>query len=92
MLHNLSAVPIFVGIPVAGMVSAFDASREGEYRWAAYSAGSSIAMAGSFALFGAAFGGKENLAGAGGIFQRMSIVFGFGWVSALCLRTLRRLR
>jgi hypothetical protein len=49
-------------------------------------------MAGSFMLFGAAFGGKKNLAGTGGIYQRMSIAIGFGWLSALSLRTLRSLR
>jgi len=90
-LHNLSALPIFLGIPVAGLASTLAAVRECDYRWAALSAGSSIAMAGSFGLFGAAFGGNKNLAGTGGIFQYLSTAFGFGWLSALSLRTLRSL-
>jgi hypothetical protein len=49
-------------------------------------------MVGSFVLFGAAFGGKPNLTGSGGIFQRLSIVAGFGWVTALSCRTLRALQ
>jgi hypothetical protein len=91
-LHNLSAVPIFIGIPAAAMASALAASRNDDYRWASYSAGSSIAMAGTTALFGAAFGGAPNLAATGGVFQRISIVIGFGWLSALSLRALRSLR
>jgi hypothetical protein len=45
-------------------------------------------MTGAFALFGAAFGGTPPLAGRGGIFQRISIMAGFGWLSALSLRAL----
>ena len=45
-------------------------------------------MAGSFVLFGAAFGGVPRLLGKGGIFQRLSIAAGFGWLSALSLRCL----
>jgi hypothetical protein len=46
MLHNLSALPIFLGILVASLASAVAASRDRDYRWALYSAGSSIGMAG----------------------------------------------
>ena len=91
-LHNLSAIPIFAGIPVAALAAAAAAARAGDYRWACYSASSSLAMVGSFMLFGAAFGGKRNLAGRGGIFQRLSIAAGFGWVTALSCRTLRALQ
>jgi hypothetical protein len=42
-------------------------------------------------LFGAAFGGAPRLAGPGGVFQRISVTAGFGWLSALSLRTLTRL-
>jgi len=89
MLHNLSAVPIFVGIPVAGLASALTAARDHDYGWAWYSVGSSVAMVVSFVLFGAAFGGRENLGGRGGIFQRISIASDFGWLSVLSLRALR---
>jgi len=46
-------------------------------------------MAGSCALFGAAFGGTPTLVRRGGLFQRVSIVAGFGWLSALSLRAFR---
>ncbi|HTW11041.1 MAG TPA: DUF998 domain-containing protein [Acidimicrobiales bacterium] len=86
LLHNLCAVPIFVGIPIAGLASAATAVRSGDYRWACYSAGSSLMMVASFFIFGRAFGGASGLAGKGGIFQRISIASGFGWLTVLSLR------
>jgi hypothetical protein len=87
-MHNLSAIPIFVGIPLAGILSASSALRRKEYRWAAYSVGSSFVMVASFLLFGAAFGGVPRLVAKGGIFQRISVTAGFGWLTALSLRAL----
>ena len=87
-LHNLFAFPVFAGIPVAAMASAATALRIRDYRWACCSAGSSVAMVGSFVLFGRAFGGASRLPGKGGIFQRLSIAAGFGWLTALSLRAL----
>ncbi len=87
-LHTLCAVPIFVGIPIAGLASAIVAVRNRDYRWACYSAGSSLVMAGSFVLFGKAFDEGSGLSGKGGIFQRLSVLSGLGWIAALCVRAL----
>lgn len=91
-LHNLFAIPIFAGIPVAAAASALSAMRQRDYRWAWYSVGSILGMASSFVLFGAAFGDGSPLAGKGGMFQRLSIASGFGWLSALSLRAVRGTR
>ncbi len=88
-LHNVCALPIFLGIPVAGLVGAASFARNPEYLLAGYSAGSSFGMIGSFVLFGSAF---HRSAHNGGVFQRLSIAAGFGWLSALSLRTLTSLR
>ena len=88
-LHNVCALPIFLGIPVAGLVGAASFVRHREYLWAGYSAGSSIGMVGSFMLFGSAF---RHSAHNAGVFQRLSIAAGFGWLSALSLRALTSLR
>ena len=85
--HNLFAIPIFVGIPLAGVLSAVSSGRRRDYWWATYSAGSSILMVATFVMFGAAFGAKPNLGGKGGMFQRLSVVTDFGWMSALSLRS-----
>ena len=87
-LHNLFAIPIFAGIPVAAMASAATAMGRRDYRWAGCSAASSFGMVGSFVLFGRALGDDSRLAGKGGIFQRLSIGAGFGWLTALSLRAL----
>ena len=87
-LHNLCAIPIFAGIPIAALICAtFDARAE-EYRWASYSAGAAIAMTSATVLFGQAFGGAPRLVRHGGLMQRVSITTGFGWLSAMCLRGL----
>jgi hypothetical protein len=67
-------------------VSAASAASRCEFRWAAYCAGSAIGMTGTRMLFGAAFGGAPRLLRRGGLFQRASIITGFGWISALSLR------
>ncbi len=88
MLHNLCAIPVFVGIPVAAVICATSAAWRGQYRWAAYSAGAAIAMTSASALFGAGFGGAPPLARWGGALQSISVTTGFGWLSALSLRAL----
>jgi hypothetical protein len=89
-LHNICAIPIFAGIPVACLISAATAVRKREYLWAFYSTGSSLVMVSSFLLFGRAFGDTSRTADKGGIFQRVSIASGFGWLTALSLRALSR--
>jgi hypothetical protein len=80
------------GIPVAGLASAVVAARRTDDRWACYSAGSSLVMVGSFLLFGASFGRESGLAGNAGVYQRISVASGFGWLTALSLRALSSLR
>ena len=87
-MHNLCGIPVFAGIPIAGLASAATAVRSRDYRWACYSAGSSTVMAGSLLLFGAAIRGQSRLRGKSGIFQRISIAIGLGWLSSLSLRGL----
>lgn len=87
-LHNFFAIPIFAGIPVAAVASAATALRNKGSRWACYSMASSLAMVGNFVLFGSAFHDGSRLGGKGGIFQRLSIGAGFGWLTALSLRAL----
>jgi hypothetical protein len=44
-----------------------------------------------FVFRGRAFGGMPRFAGMGGIFQRISIASGFGWLTAVSLRALSSL-
>ena len=90
LIHDLFGIPVFAGIPIAGLASATAAARSRDYRWACYSAASSAAMVGSFALMGAAIRGRPRYRGKSGVFQRISIASGFGWLTALSLRGLSR--
>jgi hypothetical protein len=87
-MHDLCGIPVFAGIPIAGLASAATAVRSRDYRWACYSAGSSTVMAGSLLLFGAAIRGQSRLRVKSGILQRISIATGLGWLSSLSLRGL----
>ena len=89
-MHDLCGIPVFVGIPIAGLASAATAVRSRDYRWACYSAGSSTVMVGSLVLFVAAIRGQPRLRGKSGILQRISIATGLGWLSSLSLRGLSR--
>jgi hypothetical protein len=42
------------------------------------------------ALAGAGFGQSPRLVSLGGLFQRVSIISGFGWLTVLSARVLRR--
>ncbi|MFZ0169205.1 MAG: DUF998 domain-containing protein [Candidatus Dormiibacterota bacterium] len=91
ILHDPSAIPIFLGIPAAALVSSLRASRAHALGWSGWSAAVAVLMPAWFLCFGASYGAVPALAGKGGIFQRLSIGTGFGWVAAACLRGLRSL-
>jgi hypothetical protein len=91
-MHDLCGIPVFAGVPIAGLASAATAARSRDYRWTAYSAASSTVMAGSFVLVVAAIRGSYRIRGKSGLFQRISIATGLGWLSALSLRGLARQR
>ena len=78
-LHNLFGVPVFLGLPAAAFVEA----RRGRGAWRAASAASGLGMLAAFVLAGAGFSGK---AVPGGLYQRLSLAIGLGWVTALMLR------
>jgi Protein of unknown function (DUF998) len=85
-LHDLCAIPIFVGIPAAAAMSGRGFATQGYSGWACYSGGSALLMATTFVLFSAAFGQAPGLVAWGRCFQRVSIATGFGWLTALSVR------
>jgi hypothetical protein len=89
-VHDLFGVPVFLGIPAAAFVEARRARRAGRTRWALASAGSGASMLAFFVLAGVGFAQQPSLAGRGGLLQRVSIVSGLGWLTALMLRAAGR--
>jgi hypothetical protein len=78
-VHDLFGVPVFFGIPAAAFVEAW----RGRGAWRAVSAASGAGMLGLFVLAGAGFSGRPV---PGGLYQRLSLGIGLGWVTALMLR------
>jgi hypothetical protein len=88
-VHNLAAVPVFLGLPAAAAGASWRSARTGQRRWALYCAGTAITMPVATALAAAGFGQSPRLVPLGGLFQRASIVTGFAWLTALSARALQ---
>jgi len=88
--HNLAAIPVFLGLPAAAVVCGRRSWRAGQRGFGRYCAGTAAMMLTTTGLAGAGFSQSPRLANLGGLFQRASIIAGFGWLTALCTQTLRR--
>ena len=88
--HNLTAVPVFAGLPAAALASGWRSWRAGQRRFGLYSAATAVTMLSAMALAGAGFGQAPGLVNLGGLFQRASIITGFAWLTALSAQALRR--
>jgi hypothetical protein len=64
--------------------------RHGGRGRAAGTAAAGAAQFATFVLAGVGFAQKPGLARWGGLFQRASLAVGFGWLTAVCVRALRR--
>ena len=89
LAHNLAAVPVFLGLPAAALAGGWRSWR-GRRRFGLYSAGTAVTMLTAMALAGAGFGQSPRLVSLGGLFQRVSIITGFAWLTALSADALRR--
>jgi len=63
----------------------------GQYPFAGYSAGTGVGALTTLGLAGAGFGQAPRLVNLAGLFQRISIITAFTWLSALSFRVLRRM-
>ncbi|HEV7145543.1 MAG TPA: DUF998 domain-containing protein [Pedococcus sp.] len=87
LAHDMSAVPVFLGLPVAAVVSGVAAARSGRWGWAVYSG---VAAAGTVVGLVRSSGGfghqRTQWVAQAGTWQRVAIVAGLGWASAVCGR------
>lgn len=89
--HNLAAIPVFVGLPATALACGWRFWQAGQRGFGRYSIGTAVTMLATMALAGAGFGQSPRLVNLGGLFQRASIISGFGWLTALSARALRRM-
>ena len=80
-LHVASAVPFFVGLPTACVVSAYRLAVQDRRVLAAVSAEAGVLSIVAATLAGAGFAGKQPLEARAGTYQRIAVVAGFGWLS-----------
>ena len=90
MMHNLAAVPVFLGLPAAAFTCGWQAARAGHRGFGLYCAVTATTMLATTALAGAGFNQAPRLVNLAGLFQRASIVTGFGWLTALSAQALTR--
>ena len=88
-LHDLFGVPIFLVLPVTCFVFGRRFAKLGKRGWAAYSVLSGLAMFAFFVLAGMGFDQEPGLADFAGVYQRLSLIFGLGWITLLAVHLLR---
>jgi hypothetical membrane protein len=84
-IHDLFGILTFLGLPITCLVFSFGFVRARKYGWAAYSVLSAIAM---FVFFILASMGLSQIPGYSdfaGVFQRVSIISGLGWITLLAI-------
>ncbi len=88
-LHDLFSLPAFVALGAACFVFGRRFAMQGERGWAIYSAITGLVFAVAFVLAGVGFGQAEGLVGLAGLFQRIAVIAGFGWLALLATHLLR---
>jgi hypothetical protein len=87
-LHDLFSLPAFVALGAACGVFFRRFAVRGERGWAIYSAITGVVFASAFVLASAGFGQAEGLVDLAGLFQRIAVIVGFGWLTLLAVHLL----
>jgi hypothetical protein len=87
--HNLLSAGVFLGVPAAAFADGWRALRRGRVGWGLYCAGTAMSMLAAMGAAGAGFGQSPRLVNLAGLLQRVSIVTGFGWLTARSAQALR---
>jgi hypothetical protein len=90
VLHDLFGTPVFLGLPVACCVVAYRFASARRKGWAAYSVGTAVAFLTGFVLTSMGLAQPPLIPPVGGLLQRLTIIIGWTWLTALALHLLRR--
>ena len=88
-LHDLFSGPACMALAAACFVFGRRFAAWGERGWATYSAVTGVVFLGGFILSSTGFGQAEGLVNLAGLFQRVAVSVGFGWLTLLAVRSLR---
>jgi hypothetical membrane protein len=81
--HQLTSTPVFTALPAAMLVMSRRYFRSGERRWAWSSMVAAVVFLGCFVLSSAGFAQNPALMPVGGLWQRLALVVGLGWLAAV---------
>jgi hypothetical protein len=90
-LHDLFSSLVFMGLPAACFVFARRFAKWGERGWAIASILTGVVFIVGFIFSSIGFSQTEGFVEFGGLFQRMTIIVGWGWLSLLAVHFLRSL-
>lgn len=88
-LHILFSLLVFFCLPAACFLFRKRFVEAGQYRWAAYSRLTGITMIVTFAIAGIGFMQILWFADFGGVFQRISIIAGWAWLTLIALHLMK---
>lgn len=88
--HSLFSTPVFTALPAAMLVMARRLFRIGARRWAWYSLLSAPVFFGCFVMSSLGFRQNLMVMPFGGLWQRLALIVGLGWLAAVALRLRRR--
>ncbi|MFD2077773.1 DUF998 domain-containing protein [Actinopolymorpha cephalotaxi] len=88
-LHDSFSALVFLGLPLACCVAGYRFARAGRRGLAVYSVATAVVFWVLFFLSSAGFSQQTALAPVGGLFQRLTLVVGLGWIGWLALHLLR---
>ena len=87
-LHDIFSLFAFVALATACFIFGRRFARRGERGWEIYSVVSGLVFVVAFVLSSAGFGHAAGLADLAGLFQRVAVTVGFGWLTLLADRLL----
>lgn len=85
-LHNSFSSLVFLGLPIACLVTA----REGSVAFAGYCVAKAVAFVALFVLAALGFAQNPAFLPIGGLMQRVCLAVGFAWLTILALRKARQ--
>jgi hypothetical membrane protein len=88
-LHDIFSLAAFVALAAACFVFGRRFATRGERGWAIYSSISGLVFLVGFVLSSAGFGQAAALVDLAGLFQRLTVAVGLGWITLLAVHSLR---
>jgi len=89
ILHDQFSTPVFTALPAACLVMARRFGRLGARRWRAYSIATAVTFWICFVLAALGFNRVGLFLPTGGLWQRLCLIIGFGWLIALAWSQLK---